>query len=344
MDAKIQNLTFGVELELHLPREISRHEAARRVSVAIGKPVDCPEYTHHDGPNWKVIMDTSLQGINAWEFISPVLKGDAGLAELKIVLETLTALGATVGSDCGTHVHVGVGRNPDVNLLKRLLKAYQIFEGAIDTVQPRSRRANNHRLLATLANLTGIDAAQDSYSLFRMLTNGRDRYYKFNVLALRRHPTVEFRHHSGTLEYPKLTNWILFCLRFVAASMDATIAVPVTEGGTQQTNRARYGSKSWQIGQLLLRPEGCTASEAMRLVGWPSVSMVQQARICGLQLIKERMGRNVRFYARAVSASTQIASGPATMDRLLTMIGASQAERDFYAQRAAHFAAQRQAA
>jgi hypothetical protein len=65
-----------------------------------------------------------------------------------------------------------------------------------------------------------------------------------------------------------------------------------------QDNRARVGSKSWLIGQLMLRPGGTTASEAMRVTRWPSVSMVQQARICGLELVTQRTGRTVRFYAR----------------------------------------------
>jgi hypothetical protein len=342
MDSKIQNLTFGVELELHLPRGTHVNTVCQAVALAIGKP--CVMVPYHEAhatiATWKAVTDGSLdQAPNGWEFVSPVLKGEEGLAELKVVLETLIAQGAVIYRDCGTHVHVGVGsRNPDMNMLKRLLKAYATFEHAIDGIFPNSRRANNSYWCSTLAQIAiaRIDGATTLGDLFSLFYHGR--YHKLNLHSLVRRPTVEFRQHSGTLEYAKLANWILFCLRMVAASVDATIAVPVTEGGTPQTNRARYGSKSWQIGQLLLRAEGCTANEVMRAVNWPSVSMVQQARICGLQLVRQRMGRNVRFFARQISASTAIASGPATLERLLAMIDASQPERAFFAARQAHFA------
>jgi hypothetical protein len=66
----------------------------------------------------------------------------------------------------------------------------------------------------------------------------------------------------------------------------------------QPINRAKVGSKSWQVGQLLLRPQGCTAQEAMSALGWPSISMKQQAHKCGLELIRDHMGHRIRFRAR----------------------------------------------
>lgn len=62
-------------------------------------------------------------------------------------------------------------------------------------------------------------------------------------------------------------------------------------------NHARVGTKSWQIGELLRRPQGCTTRQVLRKVGWPTVSMPQQARICGLRLVRQRRGRNVRYFA-----------------------------------------------
>ena len=129
MDSRIENLTFGVELECYLPNGVSRVEAAERVSQAIGgRPVRCEGYNHRDGNYWKIVSDVSVSGRqNGWEFVSPILKGQSGLDELKIVMDTLTAIGATVDRHCGTHVHIGIGRrmtpdNVDLNFLKRLSK------------------------------------------------------------------------------------------------------------------------------------------------------------------------------------------------------------------------------
>jgi len=57
----------------------------------------------------------------------------------------------------------------------------------------------------------------------------------------------------------------------------------------------RPGSKLDLIVGLLTRPEGCTATEVLKVTGWPSVSMPQQARAAGLKLAKE--GRPARYRA-----------------------------------------------
>lgn len=345
MDTRISNFTFGVELELHLPRagQACVAEVANLISAAIGKPCEFQGYNHRVSTGWKIVTDGSLQGAGttAWEFVSPILKGEAGLNELKTVLETLTAFGATVGTDCGTHVHIGVGQNPNVDMLKRLLKAYQIFEPAIDSIMPPSRRGNNAFYVRTVTTIpvSRIDAVRDWRDLLRLFPH--ERYHKINFWSIPRYGTIEFRQHSGTIEFEKLSNWITFMMRLIASAQDGTIAVPASAGeaGAPQVNRARYGSKSYQIGQLLLRPEGCTAQEAMTMVGWPSVSMVSQARICGLQLVKERTGRSMRFFARAVASSTQIEAGPATLERLLSMVRATLEEISYFTNRRASLAA-----
>ena len=39
---------------------------------------------------------------------------------------------------------------------------------------------------------------------------GSDRYYKVNLEAYSRHRTVEFRQHSGTINFAKMEKWIRF--------------------------------------------------------------------------------------------------------------------------------------
>ena len=42
-----------------------------------------------------------------------------------------------------------------------------------------------------------------------------DRYYKVNAVAYERHQTIEFRQHSGTTEYEKIANWVMFLAKLV---------------------------------------------------------------------------------------------------------------------------------
>lgn len=57
------------------------------------------------------------------------------------------------------------------------------------------------------------------------------------------------------------------------------------------------GSKAVLIGDMLLRDGGCTIADVLAATGWPTVSMPQQARICGLVLRKVKDGKISRYYA-----------------------------------------------
>jgi hypothetical protein len=126
----------------------------------------------------------------------------------------------------------------------------------------------------------------------------------------------------------------LLCLRMVAAAKDGRVELAqnfVAEAN--QLNRARTGSKAFIVGELLLRPEGVTRAEACAATGWPSISLPQQAEACGLSFTTQRIGREVRYYARAAQASVPTV---ATLAGLMDAIGASDAERNYFNRRTAN--------
>ncbi len=61
-------------------------------------------------------------------------------------------------------------------------------------------------------------------------------------------------------------------------------------------SEARKGSKTAAIGALLTRKGGCTTEDILKATGWPSVSVPQQARACGLKLRKEKDGKVSRYF------------------------------------------------
>lgn len=56
------------------------------------------------------------------------------------------------------------------------------------------------------------------------------------------------------------------------------------------------GSKAKMVGDLLLRPEGCTTADILAATGWPSVSVPAQAKSCGLELRKEKVDGVTRYW------------------------------------------------
>ena len=49
------------------------------------------------------------------------------------------------------------------------------------------------------------------------------RYRKVNAESYIRHKTVEFRQHSGTTEFKKISNWINFLRKLIQYSFDHAI-------------------------------------------------------------------------------------------------------------------------
>jgi Protein of unknown function (DUF3489) len=65
-----------------------------------------------------------------------------------------------------------------------------------------------------------------------------------------------------------------------------------------RTPAGRPGSKLEAIVALLKRPDGCTTADILKVTGWPSVSVPQQARAAGLTLIKSKDGSVTRYRAK----------------------------------------------
>ena len=77
---------------------------------------------------------------------------------------------------------------------------------------PASRRGNTNRFCQSLNKIvnlqTKIDAATSLQAIDRLF--GQTRYFKINPQSYSRHNTIEFRQHSGTIEFEKVSNWITF--------------------------------------------------------------------------------------------------------------------------------------
>lgn len=316
---------FGIELECFLPEGHSMQDAAAAVA-ARGIPCHVETYNHSLRPTWKAVTDGSLGNmIRGAEFVSPILRGEEGLNELVKVCEALTDFGCTVNRSCGLHVHVGVGDAP-LSFFKTLTKLYGAYEPTVlDKMMPPSRRASTNHYCRTMATVsaTAIDRAASLDALISTISAGEPqherRYRKLNLVAYARHRTVEFRQHSGTLDARKVRTWTMLCLRMVDAAMRGVELV----SQERPRNKARPGSKAHAIGEMLLRPEGVTHREVLAATGWPSVSIPQKAKDCGIEFTTHRTGREVRYYARMQAG----ASFDVSIAGFCTKIGATEDER-----------------
>lgn len=227
--------TFGVEIEFigqnnqrttnqEINQYLERQGADFRMHTAY--------YSDTDATIWRLKTDSSVNGSGfGLEVVSPVLQGDSGYRDLMLVLDAVNNTGASINRTCGLHVHVGVS-DWGIKQFRNLYKRYAKFETAIDSVMPSSRRLSNN----DYCNSTVMAFGQTLGQAFETINSCRTaraissqigtRYTKLNIQSFWKHGTVEFRHHAGSTDKDKISNWLKVCLSMVqAADLNRAIKV-----------------------------------------------------------------------------------------------------------------------
>ena len=203
-------LSFGVEIETYNVVRSSLIEKGTRKGLAIRSE----GYNHDDNQHYyKIVSDGSLQGNDTNEIVSPILQGNDGLNSLKRLCDALNEIDARVNKSCGLHIHIGAATMTDRHYLNIIVN-YQRLEALIDSFMPLSRRANNNGFCHSLQgfDFSRCTSKRDVYDMMN------SRYYKINSHAYIRHQTIEFRQHSGTTDYTKISMWIQFLAALVKYS------------------------------------------------------------------------------------------------------------------------------
>lgn len=217
---------FGIEIEgFNVNRAYLREKL-----VEAGINCKDEHYNHETKDYWKVITDSSIRGIQSFELVSPPLVGQAGLDELEIVCRVLENLNAKVNKSCGLHIHFDSG---DIRLQtwRNIYINYAKLENTIDNFMPRSRRASVNTYCQSI-KLRNMELTMRECATIKQIASVafRGRYYKVNAQSYLRHKTIEFRQHSGTVEFEKMKNWILFLNNLVNHSKTHIIENETLEG------------------------------------------------------------------------------------------------------------------
>lgn len=314
----VSNRTFGVELEVNRPSH-GPHAGMEAGELAIilsgrGLPTAYMQYTHINTPNWKIVTDASVP--NGYELVSPVLKGEAGLEELRKVSAVLVEYGFKISRNCGFHVHVGHAGMTGQEIINVMLRYAKFDQEHFDWMMPPSRRGSPS-LLASQRGLVNNQTLNNiGHQEWRDVVgrHARQRHVKVNLATFlygRNHPTIEFRHHSGTIEAEKIVNWVKFAVAFVEATIkrarwSGEVAMPVA-GQNERVDvlskvKKKYRgqtTKAWLAAEFLLgweaagRTNGYSRAEIGARIGQEEtqVSVILQAfkeRGYGLVITKMR--------------------------------------------------------
>lgn len=222
-----QDRGFGIEIEMIIPGG-DRHGVANALSVA---GIDCSVegYNHSLRSHWKLTTDVSLSR-NGYELVSPILRGDDGLEQIRTVCKVLNEFGCTVNRSCGLHVHHDMN-NAQFHEWKNAAILYVKYEEQIDKLMAPSRRGNGAQYVRSthrgnkdwmFEQLTRATTLSDVRRVFN-----NDRYHKLNVTDGNYHGTIEFRHHGGTIDGDKIAAWVSLTAGIMSSARAAKFIKPV---------------------------------------------------------------------------------------------------------------------
>jgi len=225
MNPVYTNRKFGVEVEFV---GASRDAVAHALNNA-GIEAAVEGYNHITRSHWKITTDASIGYHNAGELVSPILQGHRGVAELKAALDALNSVeGVGVNVNCGLHIHLDAREMT----AKQILKTYQRYgkyEEAINLVLPRSRRTESRWCQSIAGN---PQRRASNATTKQRLARANGKFYKVNLTNVANRGSIEFRQHSGTTEFKKISNWLSFLMQFVETSIQLA----------DQNNRAKARS------------------------------------------------------------------------------------------------------
>ena len=313
--------SFGIELEIAGITQSTAIAAIRAINVSI----QAETYNHATRRHWKVVSDASVRG--GFEVVSPVLHGDAGIAEAQAVAEALADAGATVNRTCGLHVHFDAS-DLNVESIRAIVRRYAAHEAEIDAFMPASRRGNENSYCRSLQAV--LTPAFDRAATIEQLARAQgDRYFKVNLQSFTRHGTIEFRQHSGTVNARKIGSWV----RFLAAFIDRSKAVAAAPSAMPVAEHPV--ALSGKIGRLARR---FAAERTLRLADFCSECGWQRHSGRAAIVRLRRAGMDIRAISVDGEAAYELVSGLVTAQPVPTdslWAGIDENVRAFYARRAA---------
>ena len=246
------NRGFGVEIEFLRPDGVSKQD----ICDALPFDAQDEDYNHETREHWKLTSDGSVfsnparQIRGLWngfygsnEFVSPILYGEDGLKQLKIVLDKLNELGCKINYTCGIHIHHDVtdtmlkGQKHSEKFLANLVKFVAKYEHLIYKLVSPSRLDTRDYSTPVRKDFLGVNSNNYNVTdrrvkemIRKVKSDCRRKYsrsgsineYQTYPMVQRRRAcglnfqnvwtrgSVEFRYHNGSLSFEKISSWIVF--------------------------------------------------------------------------------------------------------------------------------------
>lgn len=227
---------FGVELEMSTSAFLTPPMIANELKAS-GIRINLPrswEEAKQISSRWKIVADNSLAcnasvpNCNVFELVSPILRSEEGISSIKHILQNFPNV--RLNKSMGFHVHIDCEKYSVSDLVK-IFQQFLKYEDAIDSMMPRSRRTGSNESNSYFKSnlemakqalgrskegiMVSLSKCRSLRDLAHIVNPTGQRYYKLNMqnLIQGRQATLEFRQHSSTADFDKVSAWVRFCIR-----------------------------------------------------------------------------------------------------------------------------------
>lgn len=201
--------SWGIEIEFLRPSSLTQDQIAHKLTQA---GIRCHSEGYHKQRRtyWKIVNDSTVcatgsafSGCN--ELVSPPLKGEEGINQVKKVCELLKEMNIKVNLTCGLHVHHELPEHGTLTakIARNAICLYDKYQSKFNAMLPRSRRNCRYARSFECNEIQSLHSTS-----MRLWQSNNDRYKVVNIHAYWRHGTLEFRQHSGTVDGDKILHWV----------------------------------------------------------------------------------------------------------------------------------------
>ena len=159
--------------------------------------------------NAQIKGDGSVSNLGM-EICTAPAKGFAFIRQLRELCDIFKKFGAKADNSCGLHVHVDFRGYDNVRVFSKILSDFSKIQNDLfaisgnrrdstycSPISPNDIETFNNRLHS--GNLKDILYHYDSYV---------GRYRALNIIAFKRHGTIENRMHQGEVNFEKIMSWV----------------------------------------------------------------------------------------------------------------------------------------
>jgi hypothetical protein len=236
-DIRIEEITFGVEIECVIP-ETTTIIAGSYYSSGIQVP-QLPA-------GWVAKKDISIAApsdmFKAVEIVSPILNGADGLRQLAFVLDWLRSVGAKVNASCGFHVHTGFAYDK-ADQIARLVDLAMRHEKALYAASGTKSRETCGYCKSLQTSDKVVAKFKDGGKVRSRselgLEHHADRYFTMNLTNIAEgvRPAAEYRVFSGTLSTVKAISFVRLALGITHKALSRKARVGWSNAANKQLRK-----------------------------------------------------------------------------------------------------------